>query len=284
MILVPTSISDTNWLISRLNTTTPTIVISLQHPRCLVLDVFGYLLSLEVVSNVTFINRYDRTNLNLIQHTALQMKYTTIGMLSYFNGMVFISPNYNTISIFDHVNFNLLGVVNCGSNLGQPRDIIYIENQKMLIIASQTTYTLFFVRFYSPTNYTCLNSMSVPAQLQGLLKINDTFFYATMWANNCVYAYHFDGQMWNGSLFVNVTQALGTASVNLGHLQIDSLQRRWIMVVGFGLVIYDEWGTFLGMWKFGTDPFDIFIANDYHLIVSDYGNSSLSLYAPQIVI
>jgi hypothetical protein len=260
-------------------------MISLQDPRCLVLDIFGYLLTLEVVSNTTFINRYDRTNLNLIQHTALQMPYTTSGMLSYFNGMVFISPNYNTISIFDHVNFNLLGVINCGSNIGQPRDIIYIENQRLMIIASQAPFNgLYFVHFDSPTNYTCLNGTSLSGGPQAILKINETFFYVTTWAGHCIYAYSFNGQVWIRSLFVNITQTLGNSGVNIGHIQIDNLQRRWVMVVGFGLVIYDEWGTFLGMWKFGTSPFDIFISNDYRLIISDYGNSSLTLYEPNFTV
>jgi hypothetical protein len=247
-----------------------------------VIDTCGYLLTLEVVSSTTFINRYDRTNLGLIQHTALQMQYTTLGMLSYYNGMVFIGSYTNNISVFDHVNFSLLGVVNCGSNLGQPRDIIFIENQKMMIIASQTTDTLFFVRFYSPTNYTCLNSTSLPGGPQALLKINETFFYTTTWSSKCIYSCLFNGQVWIPSLFANVTQTLGTSSINLGHLQIDSLQRLWLMITGFGLVIYDELGTFLGKWKFGNKPFDIYISNDYRFIVSDYGNSSLTLYDPQI--
>jgi hypothetical protein len=283
IILVPTSISDTNWLISRLNTTAPK-VISVQNPRCLILDTFGYLLTLEAVSGTTFMNRYDRTNLDLIQHIALQMLYTSIGMLSYFNGMIFISPNYNNISIFDHVNFTLLGVINCGLNIIQPRDIIYIENQKMLIITSQSTLTLFFVQFNSPTNYTCLNSLALPGQPQGLLKVDDTFFYMAMSDNKCVYSFHFDGVVWIRSLFVNVTQTVGSSSIYLGHVHIDDLERRWVVVVGFGLIIYDEWGSFLGMWKFGNQPYDIYISNDYRLIVSDYGNSALSLYEPSFIL
>jgi hypothetical protein len=56
------------------------------------------------------------------------------------------------------------------------------------------------------------------------------------------------------------------------------------MAVGFGLVVYDQWGTFLGLWKFGNAPYDIYISNDYRLVVSDYGNSSLTLYEPNIII
>ena len=258
----------------------------MKYPRCLVIDTFGYLLTLETINSTTYINRYDRTSLEMIQQVALQMQYTSIGMISYFNEMIFISPNYNNISIFDHVNFSLLGIINCGSNLAQPRDIIFIEDQKILIIASLNTNTLVFVRFNLPTNYTCLNSIHLPsgADPQALMKINETFFYVTTWGSKCVYSYYFDGMTWIQSLFANVSQTLTLSNIHLGHLHVDSLGRRWVMVVGFGLVIYDEWGTFLSLWKFGNAPYDIYISDDYRLIVSDFGNSSLTLYEPNIIL
>jgi hypothetical protein len=269
-----------------LNTTIPTKIIPVQYPRCLVIDTFGYLLTLETINITTYINRYDRTNLQLIQQVALQMQYNSISMLSYYNEMIFISPYYNNISIFDHVNFSLLGIINCGSSLNQPRDIIFIENQKMLIIISLSTNTLVFVRFNSPTNYTCLNSTHLPsgASPQALMKINETFFYVTTWSSKCVYSYSFNGLTWIQSLFANVSQTLSISSIHLGHLHVDSLGRRWMMVVGFGLVIYDEWGMFLSSWKFGNASFDIYISDDYRIIVSDYGISSLTLYEPNITL
>ncbi len=268
-----------------MNTTTPTKLVPVQFPRCLIIDIFGYLLTLEAKNSTTYINRYDRTSLTLVQSTALSMAYTSQGMLTYNDGMIFVGSYTTTISIFDHINFGLLGTITCGSNINQARDIIFIENQNTLIIASQNTNQLFFVRFYSPTNYTCLSGISLPnGDPQALLKINETFFYVTSWGNKCVYSYHYDGEVWIPSLFVNVSQILGASIVGLGHLQIDNLERRWVMVVGVGLVIYDQWGTFLGLWGFGTSPFDIYISNDYHLIISDYGNSSLTLYEPDIYI
>jgi hypothetical protein len=271
---------------SRLNMTPPTKIVSVQSPRCLIIDIFGYLLTLEAKNSTTYMNRYDRTSLTLVQSTGLAMSYTSVGMLMYYNGMIFVSPHYNTIYIFDHIKFGLLGTINCGLSISQPRDIIFIENQKTLIIASQNTNKLFFVLFNSPTNYTCLNGLSLPngGDPQALLKINDTFFYVTSWGTKCVYSYYYNGVVWISSLFANVTQTVGSSITGLGHLQIDNLQRRWVMAVGFGLVVYDQWGTFLGLWKFGNAPYDIYISNDYRLVVSDYGNSSLTLYEPNIII
>jgi hypothetical protein len=54
-------------------------------------------------------------------------------------------------------------------------------------------------------------------------------------------------------------------------------------VVKFGVVVYDQWGSFSGMWKFGNKPFDIYISNDYRFVVSDYGSFSLILYEPPII-
>jgi hypothetical protein len=200
--------------------------------------------------------------------------------------MVFISPNYNNISIFDHINFNLLGVINCGSNISQPRDLIYIENQNMMIIASQSNYRLVFVRYYSPTNYTCLDSISLSSSgdPQALLKINETFFYVTTGTYCiCVYGFHYDGHVWIQSLFANINQTLKIPNISLGHVQVDNLQRRWVIVVKFGVVVYDQWGSFSVMWKFGNKPFDIYISNDYRFVVSDYGSFSLILYEPPII-
>ncbi len=235
-------ISNINWLISLLNTTTPTNIVSVQSPRCLIIDIFGYLLTLEAISSTTYSNRYDRSSLTLVQSAALSMTYTAVGMLMYYNGMIFVSPHYNTIYIFEHINFGLLGTINCGSSISQPRDTIFIENQNMLIIASQNTNQLFFVLFNSPTNYTCLSGLSLPNgdDPQALLKVNDTFFYVTSWGTKCVYSYHYNGGVWIPSLFANVTQSTGPSITGLGHLQIDNLQRRWVMAVGIGLVVYDQ--------------------------------------------
>jgi hypothetical protein len=104
----------------------------------------------------------------------------------------------------------------------------------------------------------------------------------TSWGNGCIYSGYYNGGVWTSSLFANVTQTLGISNIHGGHLQIDNLGRRWMMVVGYGIVIYDQWRDFLSKWKFGTSPYDIYIGNDYRLIVSDYGSSSLTLYEPDI--
>jgi hypothetical protein len=124
--------------------------------------------------------------------------------------------------------------------------------------------------FIHQQNYTCLNGTTLPTvDSQALFKINETFFYVTSWSNKCVYK-----GIWIPSLFANVTQTVRSSIVGLARLQIDNLQRRWVVAVGFGVVVSDQSGNFLGLWKFGNGAFDIYISNDYRLVVSDYRNSS----------
>ncbi len=78
-------------------------------------------------------------------------------------------------------------------SLNQPRNIIFIENQKLIIIASQNINALFFVSFNSSTNSTCLNGTTLPnGDPQALFKIKETFLYVTSWSNKCVYSYHYN--------------------------------------------------------------------------------------------
>lgn len=246
------------------------------------MDIFGYLLTLETLSTTLYVNRYDRTSLTLIKSTALPILYTKMAALTYYNNMIFIGTENNTVFVFDHVNFTLLVNISCGSSLSQPRNIVFMESQKLMIIASYANDKIVFFRINSPTSYTCLNSTTLSGGPQALLKINDNLFYATTYDSISIYSYQFDGQTWVRSLFANVSQTIGLSNINLAGMQVDNLQRRWVAAVKFGLVIYDQWGTYLGKWKIGTYPFDIFISNYYRVAIAENKNSTLSLYDPQI--
>ncbi len=83
-------------------------------------------------------------------------------------------------------------------------------------------------------------------------------------------------------MFVNVSQTTGLSSIKVSYVQVDSYQRRWVILAHYGLAVYDQWGAFLGKWIVGTNPFDIFISNDYCVVIAENANSTLSLYDPQI--
>jgi len=246
------------------------------------MDIFGYLLSLEASFTTTYVNRYDRTTLTLVKQTALPIPYTTLAILTYYNNMIFISGPNATVFIFDQVNFILLATITCGSNLNQPRNLIFIESQNLMILVSYKNDKIVFFRINSPTNYTCLNSTTLAGGPQALLKISDTFFYATAYDGITIYSYQFDGQTWGQSLFVNVSQTTGLSSIGVAQLRVDNLQRLWVTLPHYGLAIYDQLGNFLGKWKVGSMPFDIFIFDDYRVIIAETGNTNLSFYDPQV--
>jgi hypothetical protein len=258
------------------------IQFSAAYSRCLEMDVFGYLLSFESISPTTYVNRYDRTSLTLIKRTPLPITYTTVGALTYYNKMIFIGTENSSIYIFDHVNFTLLGNISCGTSLSEPRNLIFMESLNIMIVASYTNNKIVFFRINSATSYTCLNSTSLNGGPQALQKINDTFFYATAYQIACIYSYQFDGQVWIQSLFANITQTLGIANTDVAQVRVDQLQRRWVMLPKYGLIIYDQFGTYLSKWKMGYRPFDIFISNDYRVIIAENSNFSVTLYDSQV--
>lgn len=284
MLLVPSLVANTNWLLSRFNGTTNRKTILVPYSRCLAIDIFGYLISLEIQPNKIYVNRYDRTNLMLIKQVELPVPYTVVPMLTYYDRMIFISGENNRIYIFDDLNFTLLRQITCGTNLDQPRNLIFMESLKLMIVGSYDNNKLTFFRVNSLTNYTCLNNTVSDGKLQALFKVNDTFFYLTTIATYVIYSYQFDGQIWIRSVYVNVSQTLQLAGISVAHIKIDSYQRRWVLVQKFGIVLYDQWGTYLGKWNMGKQPFDLIILNDYRIIVGENNNSSfLTLYDPQIV-
>ncbi|UJR17935.1 hypothetical protein I4U23_004834 [Adineta vaga] len=277
-------ISNISWILSRLNTTNIIHTIPIAYARSVAMDLFDYFLTLEAYSGVTYVNRYDSTNLKLIKRTPLPITSTSSAILTYYNKMIFISASYNIIYIFDHVNFTLLGNITCDFEFSEPRNIIFLESQQLMIIVSYINSKIIFFHINSPTNYTYFNSTSLPGGAQALLKINDTFFQVTTYNTGIIYNFKLNGQIWISSLFVNVSETSGVSNVRLASLHIDHLQRRWVMLSSYGLAVYDQWGNYLDKWKVGIDPFDIFILNDYRVAIAQRANANFTLYNPQILI
>ncbi len=84
--------------------------------------------------------------------------------------MILISVPYNIIYIFDHVNFTLLGNITCNSEFSEPRNIIFLESQQLMIVVSYTNSKIIFFRINAPTSYTCFNRTLLPGGAQAHLK------------------------------------------------------------------------------------------------------------------
>ncbi len=63
-----------------------------------------------------------------------------VGMFTYDNGMLFISPvNETFTSVYDHTNLTLLTTISCDSYLSWPEDLIFIESENIMIIVLAKT-------------------------------------------------------------------------------------------------------------------------------------------------
>lgn len=285
-LLVPSSVSDTNWLISRLNQTTPFRQVTTERARALAIDAFGYLLTLDTVNSTSFFTRYDRITLNRIKRYVLPLNISDAGIFVYHKQMLFTSPRtQNFVHVYDFINFTLLSVITCGSFLQEPRDIIFVQNGHVMVVASTLNHFVLFFQVNSPTNYTCINRIASVNQTHGLAKVNETFFYATTWVSKDIYAFRFDGNNWTVSFFTNtltVVPSIGGLDVAPVYPRIDPHGRLWVVIFYYGLIVYDQHGTLLGKWRIPMVIFDVIITADYRFILSNRINSSLTIYDPRL--
>ncbi|CAF1235311.1 unnamed protein product [Adineta steineri] len=82
---------------------------------------------------------------------------------------------------------------------------------------------------------------------------------------------------WTSNLFVN-----GSAGSGGAHVTIDDCNRRWFVISGVGIKIFDKFGINIGTWAVTTGIFDILILPFYVIIVSDNANNSIIRVDPEI--
>lgn len=268
-----------------MNQTIPFRKLTTERARALGLDAFGYLLTLDTFNSTSFFTRYDRITLNPIKRYVLPHNISDAGIFVYHNQMLFISPRIQDfVNVYDFINFTLLSVITCGSYLLGPRDIIFVQDGSVMVLASTSNYVLFF-QVNSPTNYTCINQILLINQTHGLAKVNETFFYTTTWVSRDIYTFRYDGNNWSVSLFTNTLSAvpsIGGLDVAPVYPRMDPHGRLWVVIFSYGLIVYNQCGALLGKWPINMIVFDVIITADYRFIMSNRVNSSLTIYDPRL--
>jgi len=266
-------------LLDKLQNATPTYG-QVLSPRCLAIDNHGYLVTLSQ-TNLSIV-RFDSTNMTFIDNT--NFLFTSPMNLKYYNNNYYVALT-SCILVIDSNNLTINNNIT-SSSLSGARDMMFLNNGDIFVAVSTTNnYLLFFNRSNNmSTNYNFAYGQSVNyTNPHGLFFINDTYFYATSWANNSVYSYSaISGSTgWSENLVLDAQSVASNSSGN--HIAIDECGRFWFALSNYDLMIFDSQGSFLGNFTLtNSSIFDVIITDNYVMYLSDTASNRLIRIDPNI--
>jgi len=259
---------NTSYLLNQLNTVTP-IFANVLAPRCIVLDNYGYIVTVSQV-NYTIVRLYS-TNLTVVNQP-VSPKFTSQPIaIAYYDETYYVGFQFFILAI-DSSNLGIL------SNITTPylqgtRSMIFLDNgQTMVVSATNVNLILFFNRSDNVSkNYSYFYQQSVNYSYpHGLWYVNDTYFYLTSWQNNVIYSYSAinNSLAWKQSLFINASSV--ASGFNGNHLVVDECDRFWFLLGVNGIRIFDNQGVLLGNFTMiNSTIFDAIISDGYVIYLSD---------------
>ncbi|CAF1067751.1 unnamed protein product [Adineta steineri] len=268
--------SNLPWLIKRI-TNSSLSSISLNTPSYLVIDDYNYL---AVLYNSYTLNRYNRTTMTLISSTTIGSQTMA---LSYYNKQYYITKGVSHLS--NLVIYSTATMINTLTVPIQkdPRDYVFIQNGSIMVVPIQTLQLISFYNVTSPTSYTLSFSLSAPAAPNTLYRVSDTLFYMSTGVNyGPIYtlAYNSTTNSW-----IWGTMPLTKSDITTNNFQstMDACGRLWVAINGYGIKIFDTYGTkLLYNLTITTGLNEIVLAKKFDLYVADNDNNKLLSYLPKI--
>jgi hypothetical protein len=265
------------YLLDNLNTTIK-ISVNISNPRCIVFDNHGYLVT---VSQTNFsIVRFYPTNLTIVDQPTLRQFGSNPFSISYYNEIYYVGFS-NFIVAIDSNNLTTLNYITV-RNLSLVRDIIFLNNGQIMVVASTGNACIFF--FNQSNNYSLIYERSVSyPNPHGLRYVNDSFFYATSWYDNTIYSYSAinNSGIWTEKLFLDARPLV--SSPNGYHLIIDECDRYWFVLGYSGIMIFNNQGLLLGNFtQINLIAFDAIITDNYVIYISDQINNRIIRLDPNI--
>ena len=271
--------ANTTALVDLLNATTPTYA-NVSGPRCLILDDHGYLVTVSKTNQS--IVRFHPNNLTEINIPASPIFSDQPISIAQSNGAYYVGFDTKILVVHSD-NMTQLCSINIPFASGV-RDIIFLDQGKMMIVASPYHHILLFFNRSSTGsyNYDFMSAQNVSCpNPHGLLYINDSFFYATSWRDNAVYAYARNATSWIETLFLDAWPATGSSQGY--HVFIDRDHRTWFSLGPYGLRVFDSQGSTLGTLKPpGSEIFDAIILENYVIYLSDISSNRIIRLDPGI--
>ncbi|CAF1252620.1 unnamed protein product [Didymodactylos carnosus] len=167
---------------------------------------------------------------------------------------------------------------------GDPREVKFIQNSTIMIVATEYTQVLSFYRVYAPgSNYSFMYSVPTPkTSPYSLYKVNDTFLYLVHYYNSTpIYKMILSGNSSNWT-FVPLSNT-ATPLKTPAQMGIDFFGRIWFAIYGLGVKIYDPTGSILlTTWPVSAGLDGILMLDNYELYLADYDNNQLLHFTPNL--
>ncbi|CAF1133581.1 unnamed protein product [Adineta steineri] len=272
---------DLNLLLSKLRNAISISVNVSSH--CLAFDNHGFLVTTQ--SSGQYLYRYHPTHLTLIDSTLIVNGLSLQNMV-YYNQAYYVGVYPGTILMIN--SNNLTTMLNITSSyINNPRDIMLLNNGRILIVASTGNNKLIFFNqsniissdyslFYQQTSHY--------VNPHGMWPINDTAFYVTSWASNTVSLFtanSSDSISWTETLMINAQPIVSSSGGN--HITIDECDRRWFSLGLGGILIFDNNGSMIGNFSFpNAQFFDMLITDNYIMYFSDILSNRIVRLDPNI--
>ena len=275
-------VPNNSYLLSQLNTSTPTYV-NISSPVCLLLDDHGYLVTASQVEKS--IIRLHPNNLTRADQTPSPTFADDTRTIAFHSGAYYVAFN-DYILVVDSGNMSQIHNFSAPS-LSAPQDMIFLNNGQHMIVASWAYNRLVFFNRSSPTshNYVFAGDQSVNFQHpHGLVYANDSCFYSTSQASNKVYSYSYTGSLtaWTETLVLNAS-SVAVGANNGYHVSIDNSDRYWFSLGENGTQIFDSQGSLLGTPRpTGSNIFDTLITDNYVIYLSEYVPDRITRIDPNI--
>lgn len=188
--------------------------------------------------------------------------------------------SYCTVHVLSTKNLSLITSIPVASTL--VREITFLRNNSLMLIASYSENQILFVDLSSTNNYGSSISSSITVNSPcGLYAVNDSFVYVASWTPLApVSTLIFTNNTW--SLF----QLPNTATSSIEKIfqtKVDSCGRLWLGITNLGIRIFDPWGrSLLYEWLVGANVNGFLLLDNYELYVTDFNGNQILHFNPNI--
>jgi hypothetical protein len=162
------------------------------------------------------------------------------------------------------------------------REITFVQNNSLMLIASNSRNQILFYNVNSIKNYTASTPSSISVNSPcGLHAVNDSFIYVASWSTLLpVSTLIYSNNTWSLSSLTNTTPS---GSEMIFQTTVDSCGRLWLAVSGFGIRIFDPWGhSLLYQWPVALNINGFLLLNNYELFVTNYASNQIYHFNPNI--
>ncbi|CAF3363035.1 unnamed protein product [Rotaria sp. Silwood1] len=271
------------YLLDKLKNGTWTYV-NVSNPRNILLDNYGYLVTVEM--QPAKLDRFDASNLTKISQTAVAGSYAMA--VAFSNNNYFIGLTNGPIIAVTNESLIVPNFIS-SPYLRGIRDITFLDDGYTMLVSANSNQAI--VCFRKTDNisldYTFAYQQSVyyPG-VYGLTSYNDSYFYATSWTNNSVYAYSVaeNSTSWSETLIIDATSIRNISGGT--SVTIDECGRYWFSLETSIIQIFNSLGTWIGNFSLESGwIIDTLITDNYVMYFSDRftGFSRIIRIDPHIV-